>query len=208
MHGAFIPIGLTKQTPQLYTLQTHMTVLFVRHMDKNIGFDEPYFSDEHEARLYLERIRWPNGPVCPHCGSDDRHYSLKGKGDSKTAVRPGVWKCKTCRSQFSVTVGTLFERSHIPLHKWLLATFLIYSSKKDLSALQLHKTLNITHKTALFLFYRIQYAMDQKRIGRLAPRESVLEGTHPENDGISRWLKEVGRSYLSRLQRQLAKIKG
>lgn len=129
---------------------------------ETIGFDAPYFTDENKARLYLERIRWPHGPVCPHCGSNDDHYSLKGKEDSKTSVRQGVWKCRKCRKQFSVTIGTVFEKSHIPLNKWLLASFLLCSSKKGMSAHQLHRMLNVTYKTAWFMSHRIRYAMDQK----------------------------------------------
>jgi transposase-like protein len=129
---------------------------------ETIGFDAPYFTDENEARLYLERVRWPNGPVCPHCGSEKDHYSLKDREGSETHVRRGVWKCKECRKQFSVTVGTVFEKSHIPLNKWLLASFLLCSSKKGMSAHQLHRMLNVTYKTAWFMFHRLRYAMDQK----------------------------------------------
>jgi len=130
---------------------------------KNIGFDAPYFTDENEARLYLEKIRWPHdNPICPHCGSANQHYALKGKKDSKTSVRKGVWKCKKCRKQFSVTVGTVFEKSHIPLNKWLLASFLICSSKKGMSSHQLHRMLEVTYKTAWFMSHRIRYAMDKR----------------------------------------------
>lgn len=113
---------------------------------EHIGFDAPYFADNNEARIYLESIRWPNGVVCPHCGSNDEHYSLKAKEDSERPIRQGVWKCKKCRKQFSVTVGTVFERSHIPLNKWLLAAFLLCSSKKGMSAHQLHRMLNVTYQ--------------------------------------------------------------
>lgn len=128
---------------------------------ETIGFDTPYFTDENEARLYLERVRWPNGPVCPHCGSDKEHYALKSKEGTVTHARHGVWKCKECRKQFSVTVGTVFEKSHIPLNKWLLASFLMCSSKKGMSAHQLHRMLGITYKTAWFMSHRIRYALDQ-----------------------------------------------
>jgi transposase-like protein len=102
----------------------------------------------------LEAIRWPNGPVCPHCGSCEKPYELKGK-----AHRPGLWKCSDCREQFSVTVGTVFERSKIPLSKWLTATYLICSSKKGISSHQLHRTLGVTYKTAWFMTHRIREAM-------------------------------------------------
>jgi transposase-like protein len=131
---------------------------------KNIGFDTPYFTDENQARIYLESIRWPNGVVCPHCGSDEQHYNLIGKENSDKPVRKGVWKCKKCRKQFSVTVGTVFEKSHISLNKWLLATFLICSSKKGMNSHQLHRMLDVTYKTALFMSHRIRYAMDDKKV--------------------------------------------
>lgn len=114
----------------------------------------PHFHDETAARTYLEGVRWPNGPVCPHCGVEGGHYALKG-----TKHRPGLWKCKDCRKQFSVTVGTVFERSKVPLTKWLMAAYLMCSSKKGISAHQLHRTLGVTYKTAWFLAHRIREAM-------------------------------------------------
>ncbi len=133
---------------------------------ETIEFGAPYFTDENKARLYLEKVRWPNGPVCPHCGSNKEHYALKGKEGSGTHVRRGVWKCKECRKQFSVTVGTVFEKSHIPLNKWLLASFLLCFSQKGMSAHQLHRMLNVTYKTAWFMFHRLRYAMEQKGIAK------------------------------------------
>lgn len=121
----------------------------------------PHFNDDNKAREYLEAIRWPNGPVCPHCGVIDGHYQLQGKSH-----RPGLWKCKDCRQQFSVTVGTVFERSKIPLSKWLMAVYLICSSKKGISSHQIHRTLGVTYKSAWFMTHRIREAM---RSGDLAP---------------------------------------
>src|SRR5262245_49495900 len=118
------------------------------------AINAPYFHDDTKAREYLESIRWPEGPVCPHCGVIGGHYQLQGK-----AHRPGLWKCKDCRSQFSVTVGTVFERSKIPLSKWLMAAYLMCSSKKGISSHQLHRTLGVTYKTAWFLSMRIREAM-------------------------------------------------
>ena len=123
--------------------------------------DQPHFTDATKAREYLEAIRWPNGPVCPHCGSIGGHYALQGK-----AHRPGLWKCHDCREQFSVTVGTVFERSKIALHTWLTAVYLLCSSKKGMSSHQLHRTLGVTYKTAWFMTHRIREAM---RSGDLAP---------------------------------------
>jgi transposase-like protein len=119
-----------------------------------MSFDAPHFTDETKAREYLEAIRWPQGPVCPHCGSCDGAYRLDG-----AKHRPGLLKCKDCREQFSVTVGTVFERSKIPLTKWLLATHLLCSSKKGISSHQISRTLDVTYKTAWFMTHRIREAM-------------------------------------------------
>lgn len=118
------------------------------------ALNAPHFHDDNKAREYLESIRWPEGPVCPHCGVVDGHYQLQGK-----AHRRGLWKCKDCRKQFSVTVGTVFERSKIPLSKWLMAAYLLCSSTKGMSSHQLHRTLGVTYKTAWFLTHRIREAM-------------------------------------------------
>jgi transposase-like protein len=118
------------------------------------------YPDADSAREYLEKKRWPNGPVCPHCESTEA-YKLQGKPDSKRPVRKGVYKCKGCRKQFTVTVGTIFEDSHIPLNKWLLAIHLLCSSKKGMSAHQLHRMLKVTYKSAWFMAHRIRYAMTQ-----------------------------------------------
>jgi transposase-like protein len=113
-----------------------------------------HFHDNDKARQYLEAIRWPNGPVCPHCGATEGAYHMNGK-----AHRPGLLKCGSCREQFSVTVGTVFERSKIPLSKWLTAAYLLCSSKKGISSHQLHRTLGVTYKTAWFMTHRIREAM-------------------------------------------------
>ena len=128
---------------------------------KKIDLNQKHFYNEEEARKYLEKIRWADGiPVCPHCGSKNEHYELKPK-TSTSELRNGVWKCKDCRKQFSVTVGTVFERSHMPLNKWLLAVQLLCSSKKGISAKQIERILGVTYKTAFFMMHRIRYAMEQ-----------------------------------------------
>ncbi len=115
----------------------------------------PIFTDADKAREYLEAQRWPQGPVCPHCGSmDDQITKMQGK-----TTRPGLYNCKGCRKPFSVTVGTVYERSHIPLNKWLLATHLLCAGKKGVSAHQLHRMLGITYKSAWFMAHRIREAM-------------------------------------------------
>lgn len=119
-----------------------------------MDISNPIYTDPNKAREHLEALLWPTGPVCPHCGVIGNAVALNGK-----STRPGVYKCRDCRQPFSVTVGTVFERSKIPLHKWLLATHLIASSKKGISAHQLHRTLGVTYKTAWFLAHRIREAM-------------------------------------------------
>jgi transposase-like protein len=117
------------------------------------SLNAPHFHDNDAARSYLEGVRWPNGPVCPHCKSENE-YRLEGE-----AHRKGLLKCGDCRKQYSVTVGTVFERSKIPLSKWLMAAYLLCSSKKGISAHQLSRTLGVTYKTAWFLAHRIRFAM-------------------------------------------------
>ena len=154
----------------------------------------PYFSDDDKAREYLESIRWPTGPVCPHCGSVAAHYRLEGKGGSKgTKARPGLYKCreKECRKQFSVTVGTVFERSKIPLSKWLMAAYLLCSSKKGMSAHQLHRTLGVTYKTAWFLAHRIRLAMQ-------APERTLMGSGGGSVEADETY---IGRKPGSKLQR-------
>jgi transposase-like protein len=114
---------------------------------------DPRFQSPEMAREYLEAQRWPQGPVCSHCGSFDA-TALKGK-----AHRPGVYQCNDCREQFTVTTGSVMERSKIPLNKWLMAMHLMGSSKKGYSAHQLHRTLGITYQSAWFLAHRIREAM-------------------------------------------------
>src|ERR1700733_14182561 len=93
--------------------------------------NQPQFQDAEKAREYLEALRWPNGATCPHCGSVEAHYKLEGK-----AHRVGLYKCSDCREQFTVTVGTLFADSKVPLNKWLQACYLMSASKKGISSKQ------------------------------------------------------------------------
>jgi transposase-like protein len=117
---------------------------------------EPHFHNEEAAYARLESIVWPDGPTCPHCGNADadRIYAIKGK-----TARPGLRTCAECRKQFTCKVGTVFESSHIPLHKWFQAAHLLASSKKGISSHQLHRTLKLTYKTAWFMSHRLREAM-------------------------------------------------
>jgi transposase-like protein len=124
----------------------------------------PYFHDEAEAFRYLESVIWPNGPTCPHCGAVDRISTIKPNPAKR--VRMGLKKCGHCKGQFTVKVGTVFEHGRLPLNLMLQAVYLMTSSKKGISAHQLHRVLEITYKSAWFLAHRIREAM---RAGELAP---------------------------------------
>ncbi|MCR4345695.1 MAG: IS1595 family transposase [Sulfuricaulis sp.] len=134
------------------------------------NLNAPHFKDADKARQYLEAQVWPHGSVCPHCGVIGEHYELKGK-----STRPGVYKCRACRDQFTVTVGTLFERSKIPLNVWLQAVYLLCSSKKGMSSHQLHRTLGVTYKTAWFMTHRIREAMKKEHTTKLGGGGKVVE---------------------------------
>lgn len=125
----------------------------------------PIFQDETAAREWLEARVWANGRVCPHCGNADQDKLTKLEGK---AHRPGVYQCNEpeCRQQFTVTVNTVFERSKIPLTKWLAALFLMTASKKGISAHQVHRMLGISYKSTWFLMHRLREAM---RVGGLVP---------------------------------------
>jgi transposase-like protein len=119
------------------------------------------FSTVEAARDFLEKQRWPEGPVCPHCGVVDASYRLTARPGSKSPVRPGVWKCRGCCKQYTVTKGTVFEDSHIPLNIWLMTIHLVCSSKKGVSAHQIHRMLGISYKAAWFMVHRLRYAATQ-----------------------------------------------
>ena len=132
----------------------------------------PAFHDNDKAREALEAIRWPDGPFCPHCGNSDQDKIAKGQGN---AHRPGLFYCAECNGQFTVTVGTVMERSKIPLSKWLLAMHLMGASKKGVSALQLQRMLGVTYKTAWFLCHRIREAMVPAKRGPIGGFNKVVE---------------------------------
>jgi transposase-like protein len=120
----------------------------------------PHFTNDDAARALIESIRWPDGPVCSHCGTIGHAYAVKG--------RAGLYRCaeKECRKDFTCTTGTVMERSKIALHKWMMGFYLMNASKKGISAHQLHRSLGVTYQTAWFMCHRIREAM---RDGGLAP---------------------------------------
>jgi transposase-like protein len=119
-----------------------------------MNLSDPIFHDDNAARSYMEAQRWADGVVCPHCGGVEKCKRLEGANH-----RPGLFQCGDCRKQFTVTVGTIFERSKVSLSKWMLATHLMASSKKGMSAHQLHRSIGVTYKTAWFMWHRIREAM-------------------------------------------------
>jgi len=122
------------------------------------ALQNPAFQNDDAAREAFEAVRWPHGPTCPHCGNADAEKIAKGQG---SAHRPGLYYCAECNGQFTVTVGTVMERSKVPLSKWLLAMHLMGASKKGVSAHQLHRMLGVTYKTAWFMAHRIREAMKE-----------------------------------------------
>ena len=139
------------------------------------NLQDPIFHDEASARESLEAIRWPNGPTCPHCGSVEKIGAVHGKSH-----RPGLFYCGECKGQFTVTVGTVFERSKIALTKWLLAVHLMAASKKGISSHQLHRMLGVTYKTAWFMSHRIREAMATGGLGPMGGPGQIVEADETE----------------------------
>ena len=156
--------------------------------------NNPIFTDESKAREYLESVRWANGPICPHCGSVENITRLAGE-----STRPGLHQCNECSGHFTVTVGTLYERSHIPLHKWLMATHLMCASKKGISSLQLSRMLGLTYKSAWFMTHRIRESMVTTPEGPLGSGGGIVEadetywGTSPRSQRAKAIRKAGGK---------------
>jgi hypothetical protein len=154
---------------------------------------QPCFHDERAALGELERLMWPDGPICPHCGAADRIGSVIGKG-----ARPGLKFCCRCRRQFRATLRTLFEGSHVPLHKWFQACFLMATSDDRISAHQLHLRLEVTNKTALCMVRRLREALHAGSEGAAdgaasAERVGAVERPRP------RWRNRTGSRSPSRI---------
>ena len=146
----------------------------------NATRNEALYKDEDAAREHLESIRWPDGPICPHCGGVKRNSPLQGQ--SHRAV---LYFCGDCRTQFTVTVGTVFEGSKVPLHKWLYATHLKCVSKKGISSKQLERILRVSYKTAWFMSHRLRKAMEAGIVGPLGGSGGAVEvdETYWDNEG-------------------------
>jgi|SRR5581483_544356 len=155
------------------------------------AFTAPHFASHEAARDWLESLRWPEGPVCSHCGTVNHAYKTK---------KPGWYRCaeKECRKDFTVTTGTVMERSHIPLNKWLMAFYLLNASKKGMSAHQLHRSLNLDYKSAWFMCHRIREAMRSGGLGPLGGGGKIVEADETyfgktEQPRVSKFRK--GRPY-------------
>ena len=141
----------------------------------------PCFYDEAKAFEHVESVLWPEGPVCPKCGSVGKPYKLQGSRTKPSKKNPngierhGLYKCRDCKGQFTVRMGTIFEESHIPMHKWLQAIHLMCSSKKGISAHQLHRTLEVTYKTAWFLAHRLRLAMQTSPSSPMGGMGKIVE---------------------------------
>jgi transposase-like protein len=133
-----------------------------------MNITDPIFHNEVKALAHIEASRWGGVPVCPHCEST-RVHRMKG------TTQAGMFLCNDCRDKFTVRTGTLMERSHVPLHKWLLATHLMAASKKGMSAKQMERMLGVTYKTAWFLCHRIRAAMTPTDAGPMGGPDKFVE---------------------------------
>jgi transposase-like protein len=162
----------------------------------SIDLTDPIFHDETAARLYFEAQRWPNGPFCPHCGETENVHRMEGQSH-----QDGMCYCRSCGKKFTVTVGSVMERSHIPLAKWALAFRLMAGSKKGVAAHQLHRMLDITYKSAWFLAHRIREAMTDTDPSPLGGEGKIVEADEAYHGKVETPVpseQRKGRPYLKR----------
>src|ERR1700680_2358621 len=167
----------------------------------NNAFTAFHFQTNETARAWLEKLRWPDGPICSHCGTINHAYGNKAK--------PGFYRCaeKECRKDFTVTTGTVMERSHIALNKWLMPFYWLNASKKRMSAHQLHRALNLDYKSAWFMCHRIREAMRSGGLGPLGGEGKIVEADEtyfgkPEQPHVSK--QREGRRYKNKVRNSRA----
>jgi transposase-like protein len=152
-----------------------------------VNLTDPIFTDEDKARAYFEAIRWPNGPICPHCGNAESSRIYPIAANAARKIRAGLYECRDCHGQFTVRTGSVIESSHVALTKWALAYRLMASAKKGISAHQLHRSIGVTYKTAWFMAHRIREAM---------------RDVSDENIGGAGTITEVDETYIGGLPRK------
>jgi|ERR1700674_5244289 len=160
-------------------------------------FQSPLFQDENKARKALEAVRWPNGPVCPHCGNSDPEKIAKVEG-KKQSHRPGLYYCNRCKGQFTVTVGTVFERSKIPLTKWWMAAHMFNSGKTGVSAHEIHRNLGVTYKTAWFMMHRLREAMGTVNRGPMGGKGSEVQADETYYGNTSKRAKHYKKGHSNK----------
>jgi transposase-like protein len=162
-------------------------------------FQDPIFHHEDKARQALEAVRWPDGPICPHCGNSDQEKLALIEGQIKSH-RPGLRYCVECKGQFTVTVGTVFERSKIPLSKWWTAAHMMNSNKNGVSAHEIHRNLGVTYKTAWFMMHRLREAMIVSNPGPLGGEGKSVQADETYYGNTSKCAKGYKKGHKNKEQ--------
>jgi transposase-like protein len=166
-------------------------------MSKAATFQEPMFQDENKAREALEAVRWPDGPICPHCGNSDPDLIAKVEGEKKSH-RPGLYYCNDCKGQFTVTVGTVFERSKVPLTKWWMAAHMMNSGKNGVSAHEIHRSIGVTYKTAWFMMHRLREAMTDIKPGPMGTLGGAVQADETYHLNSSKRAKGYNKGHSNK----------
>jgi transposase-like protein len=142
-------------------------------------------------------VRWPDGPICPHCGNSDPEKIAKIEGEKRTH-RPGLYYCNECKDQFTVTVGTVFERSKIPLTRWWMAAHIFNSGKNGVSAHEIHRSLGVTYKTAWFMMHRLREAMAGMNAGPMGGEGQSIQGVETYYGNSSKRAKSYKKGHKNK----------
>jgi transposase-like protein len=166
-------------------------------MTKLATFQNPIFQDEAKAREALEAVLWPDGPFCRHCGNSDPEKIAKMQGKS---ARPGLRYCNECKREFTVTVGTVFERSKVPLTKWWMAARMLNSGKNGVSAHEIHRTIGVTYKTAWFMMHRLREAMRTLQRGPMGGHGKIIQADETYYGNSSKRAKSYRKGHRYKQQ--------